>query len=382
MGLILRHLVRAFILTIPCVIIAACGDGGSPATPVPAKWAPTASMTTPRASHTATLLQSGKVLAVGGTGQSGYVGTELFDPAAGSWSLTGNLAQARSSGFTATALANGMVLVVGGFSAPGPTLGSAELYDPASGQWSSAGYIGTTLTGHTATLLPSGKVLVAGGSVDYQNGPITNYAFLYDPVAGTWSPTGNLLTPRYGHSALLLASGKVLAVSGENTGSSELYDPASGTWSATGSLIVARNVAQSMTLLANGMVLIAGGNDPVDGSALSDAEIYDPAAGGWSKTGSLVTPRVSHTATLLPDGKVLVAGGFTGSSQAAQTVEIATAELYDPASGTWTATANMTIPRAWHTATLLQDDDVLVAGGASGGISNTNVVASAEIYYP
>jgi N-acetylneuraminic acid mutarotase len=382
MRLILRHSMRAFALTICFVVIAACGGGGSSAAPVTAKWTPTGSMTERRVYHTATLLQNGKVLAVGGTGIGGDAGTELYDPATGFWTQTGNLASARAIGSTATLLANGKVLVVGGFSLP-TTWGSAELFDPPTGQWSSAGNIGTTITGPTATLLQSGKVLVAGGSVDYQLGPVTATAFLYDPVAGTWSPTGSLLAARYGHSAVLLASGKVLVAGGENTGSAELYDPASGTWSATGSLSVPRNADQSMTLLANGMVLIAGGNDPTDGSALSDAEIYSPAAGTWSETGSLVTPRISHTATLLPDGKVLIAGGFNlDPSNAPGTVEIANAELYDPAIGTWTATAFMTTPRAWHTATLLPDNDVLVAGGASGGISSENVTASAEIYYP
>ena len=141
----------------------------------------------------------------------------------------------------------------------------------------------------------------------------------------------------------MLPNGKVLVAGGYDSNfgalaSAELYDPASGTWTATGSLATARYV-HTATLLPNGKVLVAGGYD-IDGS-LASAELYDPASGTWTATGSLATARDVHTATLLPNGKVLVAGGDDGSGI------LASAELYDPASGTWTATGSLATARCW-----------------------------------
>src|SRR5438874_816593 len=284
--------------------------------------------------------------------------------------ITGSLATARN-GHTATLLPNGKVLVAGGRNG-NSILASAELYDPASGTWSATGSLATARAFHTATLLPNGKVLVAGGG--------NNSAELYDPASGTWSATGSLATARAFHTATLLLNGKVLIVAGEGNGapfvlaSAELYDPASGTWSATGSLASARAGQPSghtATLLPNGKVLVAGGGD-INGIRAS-AELYDPASGTWSATGSLATARSGHTATLLPNGKVLAAGGGDGGSI------LASAELYDPASGTWSATGSLVFARFAHTATLLPNSKVLVAGGEGPFQS---VLASAELYDP
>jgi hypothetical protein len=157
---------------------------------------------------------------------------------------TGNLLIARSAP-TATLLPSGKVLIAGGFHYENnyPTrffVMSAELYDPASGTWSATGSLGTGRCGHTATLLPNGKVLLAGGQTD-SSIPTTNSAELYDPATGTWTTTGNLVNPRVGHTATLLSNGKVLAAGGgtlygATVNSAELYDPATGSWTATGSL--------------------------------------------------------------------------------------------------------------------------------------------------
>src|SRR6266478_5596840 len=161
------------------------------------------------------------------------------------------------------------------------------------------------------------------------------------PLSGSDAPftfdnTGSLNTARYVHTATLLPNGKVL-VAGGGTGvselsSAELYDPASGSWSPTGSLTTARN-DHTATLLPSGKVLVAGGDS--SSGYLTSAELYDPASGTWSATGSLNTARDNHTATLLPSGKVLVAGGFNSSGY------LSSAELYDPTAGSWSATGSL-----------------------------------------
>ena len=336
----------------------------------------TGSLNTARSRHTATLLPNGKVLVAGGFegGVGALSSAELYDPASGTWSATGSLTTARAY-HTATLLPNGKVLVVGGTPDPdffGVVFSSAELYDPASGTWTTQPFIGSLHTArelHTATLLPNGKVLVAGG--DDGSGNSLTSAELYDPALGNWTPTGSLTTARNIHTATLLG-GAVLVAGGDNGGgplsSVEVYIPASGTWFAIGSLHTAREL-HTATLLPNGKVLVAGGDN---GGPLNSAELYDPASGAWTVTGSLNTARAYHTATLLPNGKVLVPGGVGNGI-------LSSAELYDPASGTWSATGNLITPRMFHTATLLPNGRVLVAGGYDG---ITGSLSSAELYDP
>jgi WD40 repeat protein len=171
--------------------------------------------------------------------------------------------------------------------------------------------------------------------------------------AGVWVSTGSGGGSANG-TATLLPNGKVLAVGGVSA-TSALYDPEKWTWSKTGSLVTAR-ISHTATLLPNGKVLVLGGYNDRD-SYLASAELYDPASGTWSAAGSLATARRNHTAVLLPDGKVLVAGGDSRSGR------LASAELYDPATGTSSATGFLAKPRDGHTATLLPDGKVLVAGG-------------------
>jgi WD40 repeat protein len=341
----------------------------------------TGDMGTARAGHTATLLPNGKVLVAGGAEFVGYVGpfasgnAELYDPATGIWTATGSLAFVRA-GHTATLLPNGKVLVAGGGGF------SAELYDPATGAWSSTGSLNDAHVYHTATLLPNGKVLVAGGDAT------GNSAELYDPATANWTRTGSLGTARYSDTATLLPSGKVLVAGGFGTNgylaSAELYDPATGHWSPTGSLGTAR-VYQMATLLPNGKALIAGGSyydiSNEVGVATASAELYDPATGVWTLTGSLGAARDGNNAILLANGQLLVAGGdATGIS----------AELYDPATGVWSSTGSLNDARSANTATLLPNGQVLIAGGgwfiaSSGddGDGNLNYFLSdAELYNP
>lgn len=339
-------------------------------------WIPTAPIWPPRSNHTATLLPSGWVLVAAGAAPNGGQFAALYDPGSGTWAPTGDLSSPRLAGFTATLLPDGTVLVVGGFAGGTETLSGAELYDFSARTWSTTGSLPTTLCGHTATLLPNGKVLVAGGSNDFNAGPPTSAAQLYDPATGTWAPTGDLITARRSHSATLLPNGTVLVAGGVGLGgylsSAELYDPVAGTWSATGSLPVAVGNGQTLTLLSNSQVLVTGGQD--SRGSLSGAELYDPVAGTWSTTGSLSIPRTFHTASLLPNGKVLVAGGETLGSGVK-----ASAEIYDPAAGTWSPTGSLITGRASHTATTLSDGSVLAVGGVVD--SQLDMTSSAELYW-
>jgi WD40 repeat protein len=336
----------------------------------------TGSMTIAREGPTATLLSSGEVLLAGGCNSDcNYVAlasAELYNPTTGTFSATGSMATARFDFFTATLLPNGKVLVAGGVDNSGAATASAELYDPTTGTFSATGSMTTGRYQYTATLLPSGKVLVAAGCSG-NNGPcqLLASAELYDPTTGTFSATGSMTAGRAGHTATLLPNGKVLVAAGldPNSGalaSAELYDPTTGAFSATGSMITARYI-HTATLLPNGQVLVAAG---YNSGALASAELYDPTTGTFSATGSMTTARYYHAATLLPNGKVLVAGGSSG------TAALASAELYNPVTGTFSATGSMTTARYVHTATALPNGQVLVAGGDG----NSGPLASAELY--
>ena len=332
------------------------------------RWSYTGNLNTARNRHTATLLQNGKVLVAGSYNESSDYSAlnsaELYDPATGTWSITGNLN--RVGGDTATLLQNGKGLVVG---AGGYGSNGAELYDPATGTWSSTGNLNIARYGYTATLLPNGKVLVAGGD----NG---SSAELYDPAAGTWSITGSLNTARLYPTATLLSDGKVLLAGGAYNrsalNSAELYNPDTGVWSITGNLNTARD-SHTATLLLNGKVLVAEGSG-------NGAELYDPSTGTWSSTGNLNTTRLFwHTATLLPSGKVLVAGGWGVGYH--EYIALNRAELYDPTTGMWSDTGSLNTGRTAHTMTLLHNGKVLVAGGLYN-VDDYETLNSAELYDP
>ena len=254
-------------------------------------------------------------------------------PAATFSRTLGSMTVARS-GHTATLLLSGKVLVAGGPNA------SAELYDPKGEMFTTTGDMTAPRSGHTATLLAdaalpnSGKVLMVGGG--------TQTAELFDPASGTFTATGELLVLRSGQTATLLKTGKVL-IAGGGTLAAELYDPSSGAFAATGNMTVARTAATA-TLLVSGEVLIAGGGT-------ATAELYDPKSGTFTTTGSMSEARSGHTATLLADGTVLIVGPD------------ATAELYDHSTGGFALVGNRITATAGFTASLRSDGTVVVAGG-------------------
>lgn len=373
--------------TAECWGIEGSGTRGTPPPPPPVgpaavNFKSTGSMIVARSGHTATLLLDGNVLVVGGCDLFGgdycspYASSELYDPARGVFTAAGSMRTGRVS-HTAVLLSDGKVLIAGGWgwNSSGDPDASAELYDPVTQSFSPTGSMTTSRVWHTATLLTSGKVLIAGGKATAA-GPALASAELYDPATGSFSSAGNMLTARETFTATLLQNGKVLIAGGWNDVSplalAELYDPNTGKFTPTGSMIAASG-GPTATRLMSGEVLLAGGNP--DGRA---AEIYDPQAGTFTMTGNMVYARDHGTsATLLADGRVLLAGANPVSSGG-----WSTAELFDPASGSFLPAGSMGTRRAVHTATLLSGGQVLLSGGCLGATADgcTESSTTAELY--
>gem|GEM_PF-517262 len=455
-------------------VLVTGGDNGTTAVssaelydPVENRFLSTGSMAVARNYHTSTLLPDGRVLIAGGSDETGasVAVAELYDPNTNTFSTTGAMSVGRHI-HAASLLANGKVLITGGYTRNGPA-SSAEIYDPATGKFSATGSMRVPRAYLKTVLLWSGKVLVTGGS---NNGVPVFESELYDPASGLFSATGSMTARRLGgHTATLLPNGKVLAAGGDEYGdnnalsTAEVYDPATGIFTPTAFMGMSRIYHAAALLLPNGRVLICGG---YNGSAsVTSAELYNfgfgvprtldsirvsPAGaivepGGtqqftatgyfsdstsrelaasdglswavehdtvavvdpnglaegraygktrvtvssgsviagaaltvtidkFSATGSMLAGRHMHTATLLRNHKVLVTGGNDGGY-----IYLASAELYDPVSGTFDSAPAMNSPRGRaHAATLLLNGKVLVTGGDNG----TTAVSSAELYDP
>lgn len=339
----------------------------------------TGSMGTSRAYHTATLLASGEVLVAGGESSDSTVSAELYDPSKKSFAPTrGSMVTPRSI-HAATLLCdlatlpcnNQKVLLTGGRNLNNAVIAEAELYDPATGAFTSTGSMNYARRGHTATLLNDGRVLVTGGGV-------ANAEF-YDPKTGAFTT----VTEPMDGIATLLANGEVLIAGGSGVG--EVFDPVGGKLAPTAN---AGPEADSFTstLLKDGRVLLAGGS--LAGrpgpfcpcyNSVSGAQLFETTSVSFSATGGMSSARTFHSASLLGDGKVLLAGGASLSeSFSGQVVEpLASAELFDPVSGSFALTGTMTTARRSHTATLLSDGTVLVTGGLN---AQNNYLETAELY--
>jgi hypothetical protein len=365
------------------LIVGGSGTGGTPLAsselytplqPLTDTWTAGMPMSAGRIFHTATVLADGRVLVVGGQRSAATPAlnsAELFDPATGVWSATGALASARGS-HTATLLEDGRVLVAGGSDGTGPVLASAELYNPATGTWSAALPMPSQVEHHTATRLANGRVLIAGGSTAGEV-PVTA-ACEYDPVAGTWLSVGSMTTARKWFTATLLNTGDVL-VTGGNNGSpldtAELYDPVTRQWAQTAGTMPHTRDAHTATLLDDGRVLVVGGFG--DTGFRDQAALYDPATGTWASTGTLSVARREHEATRLANGKVLITGG-----KLIHFNSMPFTELYDPATGTWSVAPPMREFLDRHTSTLLNDGRVLVTGGST----RDNPLSTVQLYTP
>jgi hypothetical protein len=271
-------------------------------------------------------------------------------------------------GPTATLLASGKVLIAGGecigyWDYQECPTASAEIYDPVSGAFSRTGGMAAARSTHTATLLPNGKVLITGGGIAS--------AELFDPATGTFAMTGNMSAVRSAHAATLLSNGRVLITGGYSVDSSlstaEVYDPQTGTFSpAAGTGMTRARTRHTATRLTNGNVLIAGGDGSDDSS--TTAELYDPVRGTFTATGSMGDSRYASAATLLDNGKVLITGGR------------ATAEIYDPAVGGFSNTGNMMTARGSPTSHKLPNGTVLIIGGDCSW--SPGYACTAEIFEP
>jgi len=319
---------------------------------------PTGNMTFARGSHTATLLKDGRVLLTGGVNASyGYAGSagsaELYDPSTGTFIATGKMTTNRA-GHTATLLQDGRVLVSGEYTGDG----TSELYDPATESFTQTGGNTDIHGSQVSNLLSNGKVLISGPpSVE-----------VYDPASASDIRLGLM---DHGTGAVVLKDDKLVIVGGADV---SLYDVANDAFKLLASLPVPTIYDQTATLLANGKVLISGGHSNGFGQATTDATaLFDASGRTIDSSGRLLVSRTYHSATLLPGGRVLIYGGYHVGSDA-QEVRLAAAEEYDPDTGSFTDAGHGAGLRGAHTATLLHDGTVLVAGGAFD--------TSAELYIP
>lgn len=257
--------------------------------PVANVWIAAAPMNVQRHDCTVTLLPDGQVLVVGGSTASGTDGTyaatasvERYNPAANTWTTVASLTTLRY-GHAATLLNDGTVLVAGGITARGldstpALLASAERYDPMTTTWSAAGTmtvpLGAFVWNLAAVRLTDGSVLIAGNTTLER----------YDPVSNGWSATATMPNPRTRYTATLLASGKVLVAGGavfmkgdQAVADAALYDPAADRWATTGSMVTPR-FSHTATVLADGQVLAVGGemSDSTMHLSLASAERYHP----------------------------------------------------------------------------------------------------------
>jgi N-acetylneuraminic acid mutarotase len=304
-----------------------------------------------------------------------FITTTTYAQMQGAWAAyTGNNPPPALEYNVQVLLNNGYVLIAGGWDGTNYYT-EAQLYNPSKGTWTATGKMATARAQFAAVVLPSGKVLVEGGETGSGSAVFAS-AELYDPKSGTWSPAASMLTARYGHTATLLQDGKVMVTGGcvksgcsLVTGDTEIYDPnngAEGTWTQTKQSLNTPRAFHTATLFAgNTKVLVVGGCTSTCGSSgiTASSEIFTPnytnlTSSTWTKGPNSSVARYQHTATLLSNGKVLVAGGGY-----AQYIAYNYADLYDPTAGSFSATVPMKQSRFAHTATALPNNTVLIAGG-------------------
>ncbi len=377
------------------------GSIGLPAIAQSNTWIPTKTlMKSARDSHSVISINGGVFVFGGRTSPSGGTthAADLFDPLLSSFSTLNQMAYSRSFFPVVPLGTSGIVLAPGGFRSESfyyGTIPYAELFNTNTKTWSSTGRMATARELFTGTELTNGQVLVAGG---YNGGNVAS-AELYTPSTGTFSGTATMAYRKHGHTATLLKygpdTGKVLVTGGRtdtptDSNSSlyaaELYTPASGTTAAywsTGSS-AANNLQvdrfrHTATPLEDGRILMTGGYSRAQLNTVATAEVFDPMTGTFTMLASTMSDtRMDHTATLLDDGRVLITGGWNSIKGATN----ASADIFDPYTNTFTAVASLPSSRHEHAATLLSGNTVLLTGGLQVDAIANQTLNDAYTYTP
>ncbi len=360
-------------LIIGLLAIGLAATAAAPALAGNGNFSTTGSMNFARDGQTATLLQNGEVLVVGGTNSTS---AELYNPAKGKWTLTGNANIARDLD-AAVLLPNGEVLVAGGYdlNAPccgAPALTSAELYNPSTGTWAATGSMTTGRESFALVLLRNGEVLAAGGDQAPGSG-IPSTAELYNPATGAWTATGNMTTSASG-GAILLPNGDVFV------DDIDIYDPSTGTFTALNPPAPS-GVGGPIGLVLNGDLLTYSG---------FGGGIFNPSTNQWTTYGQppcdIPNQNCGAGAALLNNGILLVAGGITKVNAQPYPIDETNglAALFDPSTMTWASTGSLKKDRVGQSMTLLPNGQVLVAGGESYDktVGALRAISSAELYKP
>ncbi len=362
-----RATARYFIgvsIMLAAALAVGCGGSEEPSAPGLAQG---------RWGHTATLLEDGRVLVVGGqeTPSRKLDTVEIFDPVTETWSAAASMAQKRSSGHRATLLTDGRVLVTGENDD-----GVAEIYDPATDQWASTSPMLQARTWASSTLLTDGTVLVAGGLDATKAGrEELNTVEIFDPTSGEWTETNSMEQVHAGHSVAVLEDGRLLVV-GKYV--AELFDQSDNTWSpTTGLMDRERALGTTADVLPDGRVLVTGGQFQQGGYTgvivpIRNAEVFDPSTGTWQSSESMYMsePRENHPSVRFDDGRVMVIGDRE-------------TEIFDPTTDTWTSAGTLKNSHGnLSTATLLNDGRILVVGGQEETDERLMGTVSVEIYDP
>ncbi|BDA45943.1 probable Kelch-like protein 17 [Coccomyxa sp. Obi] len=401
----------------PSTTVAASTSYTPPSTTVAAS-TPSIPLTTTQAattqppSTTQIPLQNYTVLAAGGSNfdSADFIDSaELYSSTTGDWTATGALTTPQAL-YNIVRLLDGQALLAGGLLALGtgadnPATNTTQLYNATSGSWAKTGEMTTPRTSFQMVVLQNGDVLAAGGCVDlYVIDPRCDTqasAEVFSPSTGTWTPTGSMTTPRVFFQMVALPDNTVLAAGGFEVvppgtsgtavflNSSEIYDPMTGKWTSTGSMSTPRGAFQ-MVVLPNGTALAAGGTPDNLNTAtpvsLNSSEIYDPATGRWTATGSMLSGRVQFQMVRLLNGNALAVNGIDYSTSSS----LKSAEVYDYNTGMWSATGALYDPpgrtgRSSFSMVALPDGNALAASGYTQSTTDPNdiqIVTTSEVYSP
>ncbi len=334
------------------------------------QWTTVTPMNEKRSEHIAVALPTGNVLVAGGWNLVNSKTAEVYNPVANTWTLVGAMSAFHSTA-AATILANGNVLIVGGYDGTSNT-GVCELYDTTTKTWTTTGSLANGRSYHTATLLTNGKVLVVGG---YNGTTNLTQCELYDPVAKTWSSAGMLTAGRSYHTATLMASGKVLVAGGYNStsfqlNSVEIYDPATNTWAAGATMLNVRS-RHGASLLKDGKVMVSGGEffnggSPFAYNGLATAEVYNPATSTWTSVATMPGGVCYNNQHTLPDGRVVVVAGVSKTDYGTTfKSEAGSSYLYTPSSDSWINLALNVDGRLDFASALMANGKVVVTGNVA-----------------